>query len=182
MKLFLLLFLFAGFIRSAEASSGKTVYSFKVQTIDGQEKSLADYEGKALLIVNTASKCGYTKQYASLESLYGKYKAQGLEVLGFPANNFMGQEPGTNEEIKKFCSLKYNVTFPMFSKIDVKGNNTHPLYKYLTEESGFNGGISWNFNKFLVGPDGKVAARFDQGTDPMDPKVTAAVESVLSKK
>ncbi len=181
MKTFLIFLLMMGVMKSAGAAE-TGIYSFSAKTIDGKEKSLADYKGKAILIVNTASKCGYTKQYASLEALYQKYKGKGLEILGFPANNFLFQEPGSDEEIKKFCSLKYNVTFPMFSKIDVKGKKIHPLYHYLTEETEFKGDISWNFNKFLISPDGKVIARFDKGVDPMDPEVISKLEAVLPQK
>ncbi len=175
--LLLLILTAGGFVRAEQ----NKLYSFKVKTIDGAEKSLSDYEGKALLIVNTASKCGFTKQYAPLEQLYQKYKDRGFEILGFPANDFLGQEPGTNEEIKKFCSLKYNVTFPMFSKITVKGEGIEPLYQYLTAESGFGGDISWNFNKFLVSPEGKVVARFDSKTEPLSEDLVSQVESILPK-
>lgn len=165
----------------AEAQE-KNVYTFSAKTITGEQKSLADYRGKALLIVNTASKCGFTPQYKSLEALYRKYKDRGLEVLAFPANNFMGQEPGTNEEIKNFCSLKYKTTFPLFSKISVKGKDMDPLYKYLTSESGFNGDIGWNFNKFLVNPDGNVVARFGSTEDPLSSKITNQLEKILPQK
>lgn len=156
------------------------IYSIPVKTIDGKETTLAQYQGKALLVVNVASRCGFTPQYEGLETLYKKYKGQGLEILGFPANNFMFQEPGNEEEIKKFCSLKYNVTFPMFSKIDVKGKEIHPLYQYLTEETKEN--VSWNFNKFLVAPDGRVIAHFGSKTEPLSPELVSKVESVLPKK
>lgn len=156
-----------------------SVHSFTMKTIDGQTKNLADYKGKTLLIVNVASRCGFTPQYKGLEEIYQKYKAQGFEVLGFPANNFMGQEPGTDQEIKEFCSLKFRVTFPMFSKISVKGKNIDPLYKYLTSEAGHNGDIQWNFNKFLVGPDGLVVARYGSSTDPTSPKLTEEIEKAL---
>ncbi|HTL71004.1 MAG TPA: glutathione peroxidase [Candidatus Eisenbacteria bacterium] len=155
------------------------VYSFKMRTIDGSERSLADYRGKALLIVNTASRCGFTPQYKSLEALYEKYRSRGFEVLGFPANNFMGQEPGSDSEIKEFCSLKFGVSFPMFSKISVKGKDIDPLYKYLTSEAGFNGAIQWNFNKFLVDPQGRVVARYGSTTDPLSKDLTQKLESVL---
>ncbi|MBP6343607.1 MAG: glutathione peroxidase [Candidatus Omnitrophica bacterium] len=160
----------------------QNVHSFSMADIDGKEVNLADYKGRALLIVNTASRCGYTKQYAGLEKLYETYKDKGLEVLAFPANNFMGQEPGTNDEIKKFCALKFNTSFPLFAKTSVKGDDINPLYKYLTGASPFQGDITWNFNKFLVDTDGKVVARFDSKTDPMAPEMTAAVENVLPKK
>ncbi len=157
----------------------KNVHSFSAKTIDQKEKSLSDFKGKALLIVNTASKCGFTPQYKSLEALYKKYKAKGFEILAFPANNFMGQEPGTNEEIKKFCELNYHVSFPLFSKISVKGKDIDPLYQYLTKESGFDGDISWNFNKFLINPEGQVTARFGSKTDPLSSELVGALEQVL---
>ncbi len=156
-----------------------SVHSFTAKTIDGQTKSLSEYKGKTLLIVNVASRCGFTPQYKGLEEIYKKYKAQGFEVLGFPANNFMGQEPGTDAEIKEFCSLKFHVTFPMFSKISVKGKDIDPLYKYLTSEAGHNGDIQWNFNKFLVGPDGKVIERYGSSTDPASTKLTEEIEKAL---
>lgn len=158
------------------------VYAFSLNLNDGTPKTLADYRGKALLVVNTASKCGYTKQYAPMEQLYQKYKARGFEVLAFPANDFMGQEPGTNEEIRAFCTANYRTTFPLFAKISVKGDGMHPLYKYLTTLPGFSGDITWNFNKFLVDPTGKVVARFGTRVDPMSEEVTKKVEEVLPKK
>ena len=158
------------------------VHSFTLNLNDGTPKKLADYRGKALLVVNTASKCGYTKQYAPMEQLYQKYKDRGFEVLAFPANNFMGQEPGTNEEIRAFCTAKFNTTFPLFAKISVKGDDIHPLYKYLTTLPGFEGDITWNFNKFLVDPSGKVVARFGTKVDPMSEEVTRKLEEILPKK
>src|SRR3989338_6218878 len=128
--------------------SSQNVHTFTMKTIDGKGQPLSDYKGKTLLMVNVASKCGFTPQYKGLEELYAKYKDRGLIVLGFPANNFMGQEPGTDAEIKEFCSLKFNVSFPMFSKISVNGQDIHPFYQYLTTQSGFDGDIAWNFNKF----------------------------------
>lgn len=157
----------------------KNVHSFTLKTIDGREQPLSAYKGKALLLVNTASKCGFTPQYKGLEALYQKYRDRGFEVLGFPANNFMGQEPGTNEEIKQFCELKYKTTFPMFSKISVKGRDIDPLYGYLTTESGFNGDIGWNFNKFLVDPQGRVVARYGAPVDPQSGELTQKLESIL---
>ena len=157
----------------------QNVHAFTVKTIDGKDQSLADYRGKALLIVNTASRCGFTPQYKPLQALYEKYHARGFEILGFPANDFMGQEPGTDAEIKSFCELKYQVTFPMFSKISVKGKKTHPLYQYLTAVPGFSGAISWNFNKFLIDPTGKVVGRFGSKTDPLDPALAAELEKLL---
>jgi glutathione peroxidase len=157
-------------------------YSFSVKTIDGKPTTLAAYKGKALLVVNTASKCGFTPQYKGLEALYDRYKARGFEVLAFPANNFMGQEPGTNEEIQTFCTTKYDVTFPLFSKISVKGKDIDPLYAWLTKESGFPGDIEWNFAKFLVDPEGKVVARYKPQTSPDDKKLVATLESILPGK
>ncbi len=183
MKTLFFLMLFMGAIKGVDASerADAKIYSFTAKTIDGKDQPLSGYKGKALLIVNTASRCGFTRQYEGLEELYKKYHDHGFEILGFPANNFMFQEPGSDEEIKKFCSLKYNVTFPMFSKIDVKGKDAHPLYKYLTEETDFKGDVSWNFNKFLVSPDGRIAARFDSKTDPLSPEVVSELERVLPK-
>jgi len=159
-----------------------SVYDFKVKTIDGKEASLAEYKGKALIIVNTASECGFTPQYAGLEALYEKYKARGLVVLAFPSNDFGGQEPGSNAEIKRFCELKYKTTFPLFEKIDVKGDSAAPLYKYLTSLPGKQGGpVTWNFNKFLVSPDGTVLEHFDSRTDPTGATLTQKVEAILPK-
>ncbi len=165
---------------SAVSYARISIYDFTVKTIDGQDKSLADYKGKVLLIVNTASKCGYTPQYKGLEAIYKEYKDRGFEVLAFPANNFLGQEPGSNEKIKEFCSLKYKTTFPLFSKISVKGPDTAPLYQYLTAESGHNGDISWNFNKFLVDRNGKVVARFDSKVKPQDDSITGQIKKLLA--
>jgi glutathione peroxidase len=162
----------------------KTVLDFTLKNIDGKETSLAAYKGQVLLLVNVASKCGYTPQYEGLQALYTKYKDQGLVVLGIPANNFGAQEPGTNEEIKQFCTLKYNVSFPLFAKISVKGDDIHPLYKFLTDKTTnpqFGGDIKWNFNKFLVGRDGKILARFESGDKPEGEKVGQAVEQALKK-
>jgi glutathione peroxidase len=145
------------------------IYAFAARDIDGAERSLADYRGKLLLIVNTASQCGFTYQYKGLEALHRKYADKGVEVLGFPCNQFGKQEPGNAEEIKNFCSLNYDVTFPLFAKIDVNGANAHPLYDHLTRAKG--GGllgrkIKWNFTKFLVSRDGKVLARFAPNVKP----------------
>lgn len=146
-----------------------TVYDFSAKTITGKEKSLREYEGKVLLIVNVASKCGFTPQYKGLQAIYEKYKEQGLEILGFPCNQFGGQEPGTEEEITSFCELNYGVSFPMFAKVDVKGDGAHPLYTYMTEQApGILGmkAVKWNFTKFLIGRDGKVIDRFAPQTKP----------------
>ena len=170
-------------VLAAAAQAGDAgVHAFTMNLVDGTPKKLSDYRGKALLIVNTASRCGYTKQYAPMEQLYRKYRDRGFEILAFPANDFMGQEPGTNEEIRAFCTKNYDVTFPLFAKISVKGDGIHPLYRYLTTLPGFDGDISWNFNKFLVDPSGKVVARFGTRVDPMAEEVTKKLEEVLPKK
>jgi len=163
----------------AQMAGPEGIYGFTVKTIDDENKSLAEYKGKVFLIVNTASKCGFTPQYRTLEQLYETYKDRGLEILAFPANNFRDQEPGSNAEIKNFCFLNYKTTFPLFSKISVKGADIHPLYAYLTTQSGFNGDISWNFNKFLVAPDGEIVARFASNVDPMSPEIVNTVEKNL---
>ncbi|MET4633759.1 glutathione peroxidase [Kaistia defluvii] len=153
------------------------LYDIPVNRIDGSQASLGDYAGRVLLVVNVASKCGLTPQYDGLEALYRTYKDRGLTVVGFPANNFMGQEPGTNAEIQDFCRLTYGVDFPMFAKISVKGDDRHPLYDALAGDED----ISWNFEKFLIGRDGKVVARFAPKTEPQDPAVVEAIETELAK-
>lgn len=158
------------------------VFSFTMKDIDEQDVNLADFKGKTLLIVNTASKCGYTPQYAALEQLYQEYKDRGFVVLAFPANNFMGQEPGSDKEIKDFCLLKYKTTFPVFAKTSVKGGDINPLYRYLTTQAGFDGPIKWNFNKFLVSPDGEVVARFDSPVEPKAPELVAQLQQILPQK
>ncbi len=159
------------------------LYQIPLKDIDGKDTSLEAYKGKVLLIVNVASKCGLTPQYAALESLYEKYKDQGFVVLGFPCNQFAGQEPGSSAEIKQFCSGKYNVTFPLFSKIDVNGPDRHPLYVALAgQESPFPGDIKWNFNKFLIGRDGKILNRFEPKTKPDSPEVVKAIEDALNQE
>ena len=179
------------------------IYEIPVRRIDGTETTLGEFEGKALLVVNVASKCGLTPQYEGLESLYKEYKDQGLEVVGFPANNFLAQEPGTNEEIQEFCQLNYDVSFPLFQKISVKGEDQHPLYNLLTSEKGdpdiANGpdfedklagfgqkrerpnDVLWNFEKFLIAKDGHVAARIAPDVTPDDKRVVEAVEEELAK-
>ena len=168
------------------ATAPASVLDFTVKDIDGKATKLADkYKGKVLVNVNTASNCGYTKQYTGLEEIYKKYHEQGLEVLAFPSNDFGGQEPGTNEEIKTFCSTKYPVTFPLFSKVPVKGDQKEPLYAYLTDSAKnptTGGDIKWNFTKFLVGRDGKVIARYESKVKPTDAEVTDAVEEALAVK
>ncbi len=162
----------------------KSIYDFTMKSIDGQPVSLSSYSGKVVLLVNVASKCGFTPQYAGLQALYEKYKDRGLVIVGIPANNFMQQEPGTNEEIKKFCSNKYNVTFPMMAKVSVLGDDKAPLYAYLTDkatDAQFAGDIKWNFTKFLFDRSGKPVARFEPATTPDSPEVTAAIEAALGK-
>lgn len=176
-----LLFLAIGVRAQETASTAGNVHTFTMTTIDGKDVQLSEYEGKVLLLVNTASKCGFTPQYAGLQALYEKYHDAGLRILAFPANNFGGQEPGSNAEIKEFCSSTYGVGFDMFSKISVKGEDMHPLYYYLTKESAFKGSIKWNFTKFLVNGDGEVIARFDTRIDPLDPQVLAAIDKALGK-
>lgn len=157
--------------------AASSVYDFTPSSIDGKPSPLAAYKGKVMLLVNVASKCGYTPQYKGLESVYEKYKDRGLVVLGFPANNFGSQEPGTNEEIKSFCSRTFNVSFPMYSKISVKGGDQDPLYRYLTSQSG--GDIKWNFTKFLVDRNGKILARFESNVEPESPEVSKAIEQAM---
>jgi glutathione peroxidase len=155
----------------------------EVTRIDGTKANLADYRGKTLLIVNVASRCGYTRQYAGLERLNETYKARGLAVLGFPANEFGGQEPGTNEEIASFCSSRFGVSFDMFEKVVVKGDGMVPLYRTLTTEGpeATRGDIRWNFTKFLVGPDGRVVQRFEPAVEPESAELIAAIEANLPK-
>jgi len=180
-----------------------SIYDFTVKTNKGEEKSLADYKGKVVLIVNTASKCGFTPQFKELQDLYMKYKDKGLEILGFPCNQFAGQEPGTNSEVQEFCRLNYGVTFQIFEKGDVRGDTAQPLFKYLTAEKGFNGfdeshpvakplmealeknfpeylegdSIKWNFTKFLVDREGNVVSRFEPTTNPSD--IAKDIEKLL---
>ena len=160
------------------------VLSYTVQNIDGKSVPLSRYKGKVLMIVNTASLCGNTPQYASLEKLNQKYKASGLRILAFPANDFGQQEPGTNGEIRQFCTAKYNATFDLFSKVSVKAPNQAPLYTFLTSKESdpkFSGDIEWNFAKFLVNRKGQVVGRFQAGHDPLSPDVVAALETELKK-
>ena len=162
--------------------AASNVYDFTMNSIDGQPAPISAYKGKVLLLVNVASKCGFTPQYAALESIYEKYKDQGLVVMGFPANNFMSQEPGTNEEIKSFCSRTYSVKFPMYSKISVKNDDKAPLYQFLTDKTTnpqFGGEIKWNFTKFLVDRNGKIIGRFEPQVKPDSPEVVSAVEKAL---
>jgi len=171
-------------VATAAAGPAKTVLDFSLTSIDGQETALAQFQGKVLLLVNTASKCGLTPQYKALEEVYKRFRDQGLVILGFPANDFLGQEPGSDQEIKNFCLLNYGVSFPMFSKITVRGKGIHPLYRFLVEKETnprFAGKISWNFTKFLVDRKGEVVARFEPRTVPDDPLVIAAIEKALQE-
>ena len=160
-----------------------SVHDFSAKTIDGTDKSLSDYRGKALLVVNVASRCGLTPQYTALEATHRKYGGRGLVVVGFPCNQFGKQEPGTEAEIAAFCSTKYDVTFPLFSKVEVNGDGAHPLYAFLTSQPTSPEGpgkISWNFAKFLIGKDGAIAARFAPTEDPAGAKITDAIERALA--
>ncbi len=169
--------------KNSPTVEGKTIYDFSMTDIEGKKVELSQYKNKVAMIVNTASKCGNTPQYEGLQKIYDKYKDQGFVVLGFPANNFMGQEPGTNEEIKDFCTLKYKVSFPMFSKISVKGEDQDAFYNFLTNEKAqFPGDITWNFEKFLINEKGEVIARFTPKTKPEEPQVIEAIEKALSGK
>jgi glutathione peroxidase len=165
------------------ARAADSIYSIPLKDIDGKPTSLKASKGDVLLIVNVASKCGYTPQYTGLEALYEKYKAKGFAVLGFPCNQFGGQEPGTDEQIKQFCSSKYQVTFPLFDKLEVNGPNRHPLYVRLAgDASPFPGDIKWNFTKFLIGRDGKILKRFDSKVKPDSAELVQSVEQALSGK
>jgi glutathione peroxidase len=159
------------------------LYSIPLKDIDGKDTSLKAYEGKVILAVNVASRCGNTPQYTGLQALYDKFKDKGLVVIGFPCNDFGAQEPGTNAEVKEFCTKKYSVTFPMMDKLHVKGGEQHPLYKELSGPGApFPGDVKWNFGKFLIGRDGKVIARFEPGVKPEKDEVTKAIETALEKK
>lgn len=158
-----------------------SVHDFSMKTIDGKEKSLSDYKGNVLLIVNVASFCGYTPQYKDLEEVYRKYKDKGFRILAFPANNFGEQEPGSDEDIKTFCSTKYDVTFDVFSKISVRGDDQHPLYRYITKDSPFPGEVKWNFQKYLVNQKGTLVAMFPSKTKPTDRLVVERIEALLGQ-
>jgi glutathione peroxidase len=178
-------YLLGALLMTTSAFAASSVHEFTLNALNGTPTSLASYKGKVMLIVNVASQCGYTYQYEGLQALYLKYKDQGLVVAGFPANNFGGQEPGTDVEIGAFCKSKFGVTFPMFSKISVAGNDKAPLYKFLTDKSAnpkTGGEIPWNFTKYLVDRDGKVLARFDAPVEPGSKELTSAIERALAAK
>jgi len=170
-------------IASTAMSEEPKLYAIPLKDIDGKDASLKAFAGKAVLAVNVASKCGFTRQYSGLEALWRKYKDKGLVVVGFPCNDFGSQEPGTTEEIKQFCSTKFDVTFPLFEKLHVKGPEQHPLYATLTgPESPAPGAVKWNFGKFLIGRDGLILARFDSKVEPDSAELTKAIEDALAAK
>ena len=159
-----------------------SIYDIETKLLEGDPVALSEYKGKALLVVNVASRCGFTPQYTGLQALYDQYRDRGLEILGFPCNQFLAQEPGTEEEIREFCSSVYSVTFPIFRKIEVNGENRHPLYEILTQSDdtdGNSGDVQWNFEKFLVSPEGDVVGRFRTGITPEDPKLVGEIEEQL---
>ncbi|MGH7992884.1 MAG: glutathione peroxidase [Limisphaerales bacterium] len=171
------------FFQTVIAGAAESLYDIPLKDIDGKDASLKPYQGKVLLVVNVASKCGFTPQYTALEATYQKYKDQGLVVLGFPCNQFHQQEPGTDAEIKQFCTSTYNVTFPMFDKLEVNGPNRHPLYVLLAgKDSSFPGDIGWNFTKFVIGRDGKILNRFPSPVKPDSAEVKQAIEAALAAK
>jgi glutathione peroxidase len=179
----ILIALLLSFSGAVTGGANQTAYDFTVNDIDGNPVDLAQYKGKVAVLVNTASRCGFTPQYEGLQTLYSEYKDRGLVVLAFPANNFKGQEPGTDQEIKEFCKAKYDIDFPLFSKISVAGEDKHPLYQFLTSPQTnpqFAGEIGWNFNKFVIDREGKVVARFESKDKPEGPEVIAAVEKALA--
>jgi len=174
--------IFESLFPSKPLSAASSIHEFTLNSIDGQPVPLAQFKGKVVLIANVASRCGFTPQYAGLEALYNKYKDRGFVILGFPANNFLWQEPGTDQEIKTFCSTKYHVTFPMFAKLSVKGGSKAPLYQFLTDKKAnpsTGGEIRWNFTKFLADKNGKVIARFGSKAAPESPELLSAIEAAL---
>lgn len=171
----------ASLTKSNAGDDPDTIYPFVVADIDGNEVSLEAFKGQVLLVVNVASRCGFTKQYEGLERLYRQFKEQGFVILGFPANNFLWQEPGSNQQIRDFCSARYGVTFPMFSKISVRGRDCHPLYRWLVRNSESKKPVEWNFAKFLIDRNGRVAARFKPSVRPEDPALVQAIEKALEK-
>jgi len=168
-------------VPSRADTSMAALYGFRLPDIDGHPVDLKTFKGKVLLIVNTASMCGNTPQYADLQEMYERYQERGFEVLAFPANDFGQQEPGTNQEIKGFCYTRYSISFPLFSKISVVGKEKHPLYRYLTEQSPFPGRVTWNFQKYLVDRSGNVIGKYDPGMNPLSPTILSDVEKALAK-
>ena len=183
MKFFQTLTLALSMMTTSLFGADAPLYSIPLKDIDGKDTSLKPYAGKAILVVNVASKCGYTRQYTGLETIWKKYQNQGLVVVGMPCNDFGSQEPGSPTEIKAFCSAKYDVTFPLFDKLHVKGEEQHPLYNALTgATSPFPGPVKWNFGKFLIGRDGKILARYDSKVEPESEELTKAIEAALAAK
>ncbi len=172
-----LVFFAMGLAAAVQLPAASSIFDFTMDSIDGKPLPLATFKGKVTLVVNVASRCGFTPQYEGLEAVYEKFRDKGFVIAGFPANNFGFQEPGTNDEIKQFCSSKYSVKFPMFAKVSVKGTDMVPLYQFLTKSMG--GDIEWNFTKFLIGKDGKVIARFASDVEPQSPQLLAAIEKAL---
>ena len=169
---------------AASLYAASNIYGFTLPLLNGKPAPLADYKGKVILVVNVASRCGFTPQYTALESVYEKYKDRGFVMVGIPANNYGSQEPGTNQEIKTFCQTKYSVTFPMMSKVSVKGDDKTPLYQFLTDKAAnpeTGGEIKWNFTKFLIGADGRVIARFEPAVTPDSPEVIAAIDKAIAQ-
>jgi glutathione peroxidase len=183
MKIILTLIFAAAFMTTSFTNNPDSLHDFVKKDIKGNEVNLEAYKGKAVLIVNTASKCGFTPQYKDLQALYEKYEGKDFVIIGFPANNFNGQEPGSDEEIAQFCEANYGVTFPMFSKVSVKGTDQDPLFSYLTAQPNddFTGDINWNFEKFLLDKDGKLVRRFRSRTNPMSNEILQSIETILSK-
>lgn len=181
--IFLLNFTLPSFSNGADVSNPTSLYDLTAKDISGQDIALSAYRGQVLLVANTASKCGFTPQYTGLEELYTKYKGQKFSVLGFPSNDFLSQEPGTNDEVKKFCTSKYGVDFPLFSKAEVTGDKKQPVYKFLTELAGdeFSGEIKWNFEKFLIDRKGNVRARFGSFTSPTSARLVKKLEELLAE-
>lgn len=183
MKIILTLILVASFMSISTTPAPNGFHDFTKRDIRGNEINLEAYKGKVVMVVNTASKCGFTPQYKDLQALYEKYEQSDFVILGFPANNFGGQEPGSDEEIAQFCEANYGVSFPMFSKVSVKGNDQDPLFKYLTSQPNqdFTGDINWNFEKFLIDKEGNLVRRFRSRTSPMSDEVIASIETILKK-
>lgn len=177
-------FLFSGTLSAQEKKNTMEapIYTFTMKTLEGKEKSLADFKDKVILVVNTASFCGYTPQYKDLETIYSQYKDKGFVVIGFPANNFGKQEPGKDDDIAAFCERNYGVSFPMFSKISVKGDDIHPLYKYLTTETPFKEEIGWNFTKFLIDRQGNVVAKFSSKVKPTDKEILEKINDLIARQ